>query len=583
MADAIELGGSFNPGSSAREESAGLGPVRLGQNFRAQSILDSERYKELSFKQSHYKCTNHYGKQFDFEGRATKAGPPTSMPYLSSEKSANYVPLSLRKPSSPYRLAKLMVNAFTALLIGEQRWPRVETPGDDDAADYANALVEAAAMQARFIQARGEGGSCGTVAFSWSFHLGRPRVNVHSAKHLFVHRWQDRELLVPAEVSEVYRYPKDEWDPEKGAFVRNHYWHHRYWDETMDVLMLPVRYDPKAEPVWVPDKEQSSRHDDGFAHLVWCQNLPSEEVDGEADYDGLYENFDTLDIVNSVICKGAILNLDPTLVLRVNPMLVQTGQVKKGSGNGLTVGEGGGADYLELSGTAITAGLALFEQLKKNALDVGQCVLTDPNEVAAQGISSVALKVIYSAMIAKADVLREQYGEALRRLVSQMMTVVRRKMGGGEFLYMPPRVVDGQVSSTPRSPGTSSDYKLAWGPYFQTTPDDRQKALTTLATAAGNVPVIAQQTAVEDAAAALGKDPKTEWQRFALERQAREEKMAGLFDDADAGGRQIQAAVDAGDGNSVTLAGAAGPPAKPGAPPGGGAAPPGGSDAPPGP
>jgi hypothetical protein len=572
MADAIQLSGSFSPSSSAREPSAGVGPVKLGDNFSARSILDSVRYKELSFKSSYFKCSQHDGKTFDFEGRATKAGPPTSMPYLSQEKSAAYVPLSLRKPSSPYRLPKLMVNAFTALLIGEQRWPRVETPGDDAAADFANALDKAAALQARFIQARGEGGSCGTVGFSWSFHLGRPRVNVHSAKHLFVHRWADRELLVPAEVSEVYRYPKDEWDGEKGAFIRNYYWHHRYWDEQLDVTMLPVRFDPKVEPVWVPDEEHSDRHDNGFCPFVWCQNLPSDEVDGEADYDGLYENFDTLDVLNSVLTKGCVLNLDPTLVLQVAPVLVKMGSVKKGSENALTVGEGGDAHYMELAGTSIEAGLKFFEQQKQNVLDVGQCVLTDPNEVAAQGISSVALKVIYSAMTAKCDVLREQYGEAKRRLISQMMTVARRKMadGTGQFLYLPPRVVQGKVDPTPRSPGASSDYENVWGPYFQTTPDDRQKGLASLGAAAGNTAVIAKQTAVEDAAVVLGKDPEEEWRRYSQEQAQQRAEKASLFEDADAGGRQVQATVDPTDGVAVVVAGSAGAPGKGGAPGGGG-------------
>jgi len=563
MANAIELLGSFNPSGAAREEGAGLGPIRLGANFRAKTILESERYRELSFKQAYFKCTQHHGKTFDFEGRAARPGPPSSMPFLSQEKSAAYVPLTLRKPSSPFRLAKLQVNAFTALLLGEQRWPRVETPGDDAAGDYANALCDAASMQARFIQGRAEGGSCGTVGFSWSFHLGRPRVTVHSAKHLFVHRWMDRDLLVPAEVSEVYRCPRDEWDPMKGGFVRNFYWHHRYWDEQLDVTMVPVRCDPKVEPIWVPDEASSARHGNGFAPFVWCQNLPSDEVDGEADYDGLYENFDTLDVVNSILAKGCVLNLDPTLVVNVDPM--RQGDVKKGSEHALWVGEGGGASYLELVGTSVDAGLKYFEQLKRNANDVAQCVLPDPNEVAAQGISSVALKVIYAPMIAKCDVLREQYGEALRRIVSQMMTVVRRRAQEGGFLYLPPRTKDGEADPTPRTPGLSSDYELLWGSYFQTTPSDRQALLASLTTASGGLAVVSQQTAVMEAAAAIGKDPEEEWARYRAEKAERDARSATLFDDADSGGRQALMSIDTKDGNRIAVAGAGGAPGKGGA------------------
>jgi hypothetical protein len=567
--EAIQLDGSFNPSGASREESAQLGPVKLGSNFRAKTVLDSERYKELSFKGSYFKCTQHYNKIYDFEGRATKPGPPSTMPFMSSAPSASYIPLTLRKPSAPYRLAKLMVNAFTALLLGEQRWPKIETPGDPDAGDYANAIMEACSMQARFIQARAEGGSTGTVAFSWAFRDGRPFVEVHSGKHLFVHRWADRDQLVPGEVSEVYRFPRDEWDPEKGAFVRNYYWHHRYWDESCDVTMKEVRFDPRIEPIWEPDPDKSFQHEDGFTHLVWCQNLPTDEVDGEADYDGLYENFDTIDIINSVLTKACVLNCDPTLVLQVNPNY--KGEVRKGSEQSLWVGEAGGASYLELAGTSIDAGLKYFEQQKKNALDVGQCVLADPNEVAAQGISAVALKVIYAPMIAKCDVLREQYGTALKRLLVQMLTVVRNKQDQG-YLLLPPRVKDGAVDPTPRTPGTSSDLLLVWGPYFQTTPDDKQKLLASLSAAAGGAAVIPQQTAIEDAATALGKDPKEEWRRYVAEKAAREQKLAAVVDDADAGGRQIVVSLDAGDKNTAQIAGAAGAPGKGPAGPGGGGA-----------
>src|SRR5215472_14746799 len=101
-------------------------PARFAPSFRAKNILESERFFRLDRMEQYYRCTQHAHKRYDFEGRAVAPGPPTGLPLLSSEKSPWYVPLSHRSPSSPYRLAKLIVESFTALLLGDEHWPKFE-------------------------------------------------------------------------------------------------------------------------------------------------------------------------------------------------------------------------------------------------------------------------------------------------------------------------------------------------------------------------------------------------------------------------------------------------------------------------
>jgi predicted double-glycine peptidase len=548
MASAVTLGPQFavDPHSSMGKEQ----PMTFGSGFSARTLISSDRYQLLARRESYGECCQHQHKLVDFDGNLRQPGSPTSYPTFASSPAPWFAPLAQRYPRAQYPLAKLINSAFSALLFGEERTPSFSFPGDDDATDYANALASASELWTKFHQARNWGGNCGTVGMSWCYHAGKPRVEVHRAKHLFAHEWADRQELIPKAVSEVYVYPWQDWDDRKNKFVRNWYWYHRYWDETQDVLFepVPVRDDSGrvVEPVWTPAERVV--HNDGEAHFAWIQNIPSDDIDGLPDYEGQTDDFDDLDVVYSVLTRGTTLNLDPTLVLKMDPaILAMSRSISKGSDNALKVGSDGDAKYLELAGTSVTAGLALFEAKKRAILEVAQCILADPNEVAAAGVSSVALKLIYAPMLSAGNVLRATYGKAAKRLVLAMMRVARTREDE-EVVVLPPRVINEPDPTTgekteklqDRNPGTSEDIDAKWPPYFQTTPDDRQKDMTTLSAATGNKQVLSVRTANEEAAKALGKDPDDEWKRLQSEQQADHETAANAFADADAGGRTTE-------------------------------------------
>jgi hypothetical protein len=551
-------------------------PMQFGSSFRAKNILQSERYFMLDQQEGYAECRQHWGKIVDFDGNMCPPGPPTSMPFISAMPAPFQVPLRQRRPLAPMRLAKLVVQSFTALLFGEDRWPELNLPGDEAGTDYIEALIEAQSLPARMVQARNYGGSCGTVGLSWAFTNGKPRVEVHRGKHLFVHEWRDRAELIPKAISEVYTYPNPEWDPEKQAFVTAWYWFHRYWDEQQDIVFKAWPFKSKEEPQWIPDVV--TEHNDGEAHFVWVQNLPNDEIDGLSDYDGQLENFDDLDVLWSVLTRGTTLNLDPTLVLKTDPArMMVAGQVKKGSDHSLNVGEAGDAKYLELAGTAAQAGLAVVKAKRDSILEIAQCIVADPNELAAQGISSVALKVIFAPMTSKTNILREQYGTAIKRLILQQLRVVRTR-AEQEVLLLPDRIEDtGEVdgdgkaitNAIPREPGDSEDLKHKWPEYFPATPDDQSKAVTSMTTATGGKSILSKQTACEEVAKSLGRDPDEEWKRLQDQQQQDLEAAAKAYEDANEGGQvNVEKALE--DESTITFSGSDGPPAKGGGGGGGG-------------
>jgi hypothetical protein len=588
-------GGSPSDVGTFSASSFGPGNTTFGPSeFRATSVLSSPRYKELDRRQSYFECTQHDHKEYDFDGRYISLPGPGALagiPLLNRSVAPFYVPLRGRRPSAPYRLPRVIVNAFTALVFGAQRFPDLHVEGDEDTQDFDTQLVKSANLSAKMIRARNLGGSVGTVGLSWCYdRKGRPRVGVHNGKYLYVHEWDDREELIPAHVTEVYLTSRDEWDGTKGKFVRNWYWHRRDWNENEDILFFDELYRKGQEPNWRPDAENSVEHQDGFCHFSWIQNMPSDEIDGTPDYEGIYEKFDMMDILLSVITKGAVLNLDPTLVLKMDRDIVGTMGVKKGSDNSLIVGEEGAAEYLELTGQSLEAGVNLFNEMRRGALETAQAVILDPSEPTGPDVSSVAQRQKYSPMIAKAEIFREQYGGGMKRILEQMTEVARAKAGKkiivfvkndvGElvptetvlYVALPPKVTkvpqvgeDGapvtdeegkpahDVQQTERLPGPGGELELQWPPYFPPTPADQQAAVTAASTATGGKPVISQQTAVEQVANVFGVEPTEEWDRV--------QKM-NSDDQAQA---SAQAAAFAGDGAGGKVGSEKEPP--PGAPP----------------
>jgi hypothetical protein len=528
----------------------------FGNGFRA-SLLNGDRYRELDRKQSYYDCTQYDTRLFDFDGRVSS--PRSTQPMLGAEKASWYVPLNARRPSAPYRFGKIIVDSFTNLLFGDQRFPAIRVDGDKDTEDFHQTVARVGRLPLKMIEARRLGGSMGAVGLSWSWYKGKPRYEVHNAKNVFVHSWDDRVEMIPRHVSEVYTFYKIQWNGKE--FAKVDYWFRRDWTPDWDIVFKDVLAERGKEPFWVPDLAKSANHNDGLNHFVWVQNRPSDQVDGLADYEGLYDSFESIDLLMSVVSRGAILNLDPTLKLKMDPELVSRMGVRKGSDNAIVVGKDGDAEYMELGGTSIEAGTKLIEMMRRAILETAQCVVPDPHEVAAQGVSSVAIKAMFSPMLAQADVLREQYGAGIERLLDGPATVAREasrsrvvvvdgetgeESDGEAFFDLPPKVETKQVTDpltgeqavdpmtgepvpdevvrTPRGPGVGGEINLRWPLYFTPTPDDQGKIVTNMQMATGGKAFLSKKTATEIASTAFGIDPAEEQRR--LDEQGGKEKAA---------------------------------------------------------
>jgi hypothetical protein len=529
----------------------------------------SERYRDLDWLQSHYDCAQHDYKRYDFDGRIINAGPIKQQPFIA-EQAGYFIPLRQRRPSAPVRMAKIIVDAFTSLVFGDDRFPHIVVPGDSKSGDFKEALVKEAGLKTMMVQARNLGGAMGSVALSWYYKNGLPRVRVQNAKNLWVQEWRDRDQLIPAWVTQIYKNYVDEFDFKTRKYEKKWFWYRRDWTLDEEVVFKPVPYEGPKEPEWLSYLEQSKtiRHNDGICHVIWIQNFPAEEVDGQSDFQGQTESLESLDILNSVLVRGTTLNLDPTVLLKMDPALLKAaGGLQKGSDNALIVGEGGDASYMEIAGGSVDAGTKLFQQLRQSILEAAQCVIPDPNEVAAGSVSSVALKTIYRPMTSRAGVLRAQYGQAITRLLEQQSQVARIRskevvsvpsdVEGEEekqipFVALPPRVVEEPVLDAmgkptgeqsiefvDREPGESDAIDLTWPDWFPSTPQDRSQVATTLQIATGGKAFISKQSAVKEFASYMNRDPHEEWQLVngdAQEDHEKELQKNNLFANESTGG-----------------------------------------------
>jgi hypothetical protein len=540
-------------------------------------ILDSDRFKVLDRKQQYFDCTQHDYKRYDFDGRIIELGGgvvQSAQPLMSGEKASNYIPLRGRRPSTPYRLARVITSSFTSLLLGDQRFPTLQVLTDPKTQDYVQTLSRLSSLPVKMVQARNLGGSTGTACLSWAYVNGRPRVRVHNAKFVHVQSWEDRDEFVPRHVIECYQSTEQVWSPEKRQLVSADFWHRRDWTPNLDVVFMKMPVQRGKDPVWIPDWEKCVEHNDRLCHFVWIQNLPATDADGQCDYEGLFDNFDTLDLLLSVITRGATLNLDPTLVLKMDPDAIGSG-VRKGSDNAIVPGVDGDAHYLELVGSSITAGINLFNKKRETTLEVAQCVLPDPDKVAAAGTSSVAMKMMYAPMIGKGDLFRDQYGGGMRRVLEPLVIVAQRSHRTKVFYLdgnlnpheeyriprLPPKVDketgdDGQekVTLTQREPGQGEEVDPVWGPYFQATPNDKQVTAGALSVATGQKAFMPASSATEEMAKLLGRDPDDEKRSMTEEQDEAEGKQNQMFSQAAAGapGSKVQHSTPTPGGGQMT-------------------------------
>jgi hypothetical protein len=496
-------------------------------------IVKPERRRQLLKLTSYYRCTQHAHKPYMWDGAI--AGYEAPYYVFATEEP----PMAQRQPSQRLDLGKIIVDRLTSFVFGFEHFPAIKVEGDPLAQDFARELAKEAALPVRMIEARNLGGAAGSVALSWGFVNGRPVVEVHVSAFVEVLEWADYERRKPGRVLKAYPYTVREWNRE-GRAVDVKYWYARYWDTEVDITWPQIPEALAKTKAWADAEHTLAQHNAGFCPVYWVQNLPdSSDVDGMSDYEGQEDCFDNADILLSATTRGTILNVDPTLVI-MDDEINNEGPIRKGSHWAIHAKN---AKYLEVSGSSVTAGLENVMKIRQFELDKASVVLLDPEKLAGAGVSAAALKTRFLPMLAKCDVLREQYGSnAIRAILEDMLKMARRldteprEDEDGALVMtrvkLAPKIeeLDDRTNITERNPGTGEHVSLAWPPYFPASWQDRKEAVTTMKEGVGGQPVVSYETAVEALAPVLGvEDPRAELRRIEEDKEGNLDRAQRAF------------------------------------------------------
>lgn len=528
-----------------------------GKNVDPNAFFSSQRRKMLICRERYGKSTQHDNKKYDFNGGYIESGPWWyGQQYISGSLPSMYVPLRHRRPWAPVRIGRLINSRFTSLMFGEGRMPKFRIGSDPIAEDYIDALVKASKLGVTMIKARNIGGRVGSVGLSWRFVDGNPCVYAHNGRNLEIIKWEDEDNSIPSHVIEMYEVDGEEYNPVTKKMMPTILVARRDWTLNVDYSYKSLPLNSKKFE-WVVDHEDE--HQSGECRFAWIENLSCDDdadYDGVPDYEGLYEQMDMLDVLNSVVIKGAALNMDPTLKLRMDQEDVGSG-VKKGSENAIVTGKDGDASYLELVGSSLQIGINLINKETESILEAAHCQFPDPNKVAAAGTSGVALRLLYGPSLDVVDIMRENYGAGMVRVLVQMLQHSKKisslittevDANGNEVevkqvLNLPPKIVEefvidpvtgqstGEVSvkTEPRNPGTGEIIELDWPTHFKPTSAERSAEVAFLSLAAGGKALLSQQSATKYLARSLDEDPIREWGRVVTEEQKKLESQQGMF------------------------------------------------------
>lgn len=465
--------------------------IEAGQRVARLGLTDRQR--DLGRKWSFYATLQYEDRETDWDG-GRHAGELDRDAIVRSgyippgfyDARGSTMPLKFRRPSAPYHLVKVIVDRFTGLLFSERRHPELRAEGDPDGEDFIRALVDASRLWQQMIQARTFGGAQGTFCVGFQFLDGKPVVEVHDPRWIYP-TFADRSRTKLEQIEKIHQYESDYFDQIERVWTTTQVWYRRIITTDTDTVFKPAFVGDGSDPNW--EVETVVKHGLGFCPVVWGHNIPVvDEIDGEADAQGIYEMVEEIDRLLSQATFGILANLDPTLVLEGVGEL-QMSSIQKGSDNAIKLPTGS-AKYLELAGTGSKTALEAVELLRRYALEVAQCVLDAPDKSAA---TATEIERRYTSMLAKADIMREQYGQRCILPLIEMMVAAARKVSAptinqetGEIerhqLDLPARFertgetmrrVERKLSSTI----TSTSIKLQWPGYFESSLGDAQTAV----------------------------------------------------------------------------------------------------------
>lgn len=530
-----------------------MAQTKLNKHLRGLQVLkidETDRSQDLQHKRSF--CGGHQHDHFlvNWTGASREPG----MPYIRARMAAqgfvpaavnshgrSDVPSWLRRPDCPVPLGRQIVGRFTEMVIGGadgQQPPELRVWGDVDTQEALKAVFKRARIWEALMAARDMTGAQGCSAILSGIVKGRPYVEILDPVNLWVAEWdQDVPWWRPKVVVEQLRVSREEVNPDSGKLEDVDYWETRAWTETETVIYEDVKVDDYREGDTLSVKTQTP-HGLQRCPVVWYTNSMDPNCPyGEPDYEGVYEQLDQIDRLQSQVHKASSANVDPTLVLKEDQRSRRRQLIQKGKVIG--VPSDGDAKYLEITGSSIETAQKQLDREMEQVMNTVQCVvISSSNSTKLQ--SSEAMQMLWRPMEAKSSRLRiplmtaieeladvwclfgEKYGFAMDLLGAKN----DEKAKAGAILLPPRRDSEREDEEMkPHKLGKGGKFTIEFQPYFKPTPQQVASAAAAMSTATGAKQFLSVESAAKTMCGYLSRNGTEE---LALLENEKEAEMAEL-------------------------------------------------------
>lgn len=485
-----------------------------------------------------------------------------------------------KRPNAPVPLAGLVVEGFSDILLGEGREPTVQVLGDQDTEALLEAVFKTSETWDALAEARDQLGRCGSACFLPVLEEGCPSAEVLATANLLPLEWEQRAGWIPKVIVEQ-KLVQVTVIQDDGLPVLKPAWRTRAWDQTHAYAYKDVLLDDRPQG----DKESTDEyqrrhlrvgealdlagppveHHAGRCPVVWIQNVrDSDSPDSSPDYDQQStELMDRADVLQSMIVRGSIANVDPTLHIKDYVWAQRFWPTReKGYGKVIQTSEAGDAKLIEIAGPSIEMSRATLRDVILQIEHRCGIVIIDP-ETAGSYRSGEALSLLWRRMEQKAGRKRRSLTRAVRQIAKIWLSILAGV--GVANVEIPPRVIPdpdgGEAEITEQKLGDGRWLKIDWPPYNYPTPAQLLSTAQALSIAVGSKQILSEETATSWMLGTMGKtDPARERQAIRAEHQRRVDQLdtelgAGLDDgdepDAGDGPGKQPGATDAAAGAST--------------------------------